>query len=204
MGVCGSSSSLLPHILLVGLENSGKTYFLYSRLKTIITPGNDSVRTKPTDSFNYEEVEIGAFNVAVWDLPGRANLRIFWPNFYRNLELAGVIYFIYYDNKDTLQESIRVMHDLFSEEELENVKILIILNKSRVDKKKKSEGEEKGNDENEYVNNMKEEIKKCIYFDLIKQKAKDIYFFDLYEPTTNENDMQKTQTQMKKFISSFD
>ena len=137
MGVCGSSSSLLPHILLVGLENSGKTYFLYSRLKTIITPGNDSVRTKPTDSFNYEEVEIGAFNVAVWDLPGRANLRIFWPNFYRNLELAGVIYFIDYDNKDTLQESIRVMHDLFSEEELENVKILIILNKSRVDKKKK-------------------------------------------------------------------
>ena len=54
------------------------------------------------------------------------------------------------------------------------------------------------------MNKIREEIKKTIYFDLIKQKAKDIYYFDLYESTTNENDMQKTQTQMKKFISSFD
>ena len=225
MGVCGSSSFHLPHIMLVGLENAGKTFFLYSRLKTIITPGNDSVRTKPTDSFNYEEVEIGAFNVAVWDLPGRTNLRIFWPNFYRTIEFSGLIYFIDYDNKDVLPESVRVMHDLLSEEELEDVKILIILNKSRVAKKKtfktnnlidddgkdgkeskgSKEKETSGKDEEENeMNKIREEIKKTIYFDLIKQKAKDIYYFDLYESTTNENDMQKTQTQMKKFISSFD
>ena len=71
---------------------------------------------------------------------------------------------------------------------------------SKGSKEKETSGKEEENE----MNKIREEIKKTIYFDLIKQKAKDIYYFDLYESTTNENDMQKTQTQMKKFISSFD
>ena len=39
---------------------------------------------------------------------------------------------IRYDNKETLEEAIRVMHDLLSEEELKDVNVYIIINKSKV------------------------------------------------------------------------
>jgi GTPase SAR1 family protein len=104
MGTCyGAQASGLKHLMLAGIEGCGKTFFLYSRLKQFITLSS-KVRTKPTDSFNYEVVEFGSFSVAIWDLPGRENLRIFWPNFYRNIEFSGLIYLIDYEDKDTLNE----------------------------------------------------------------------------------------------------
>jgi len=54
--------------------------------------------------FNYEKVTIGQFDVGIWDLPGKENLRLLWPNFYRNIDFAGVMYVIDYENKDTLSD----------------------------------------------------------------------------------------------------
>jgi hypothetical protein len=35
--------------MLAGIENSGKTLFLYARLKHLIASANDGIRTKPTE-----------------------------------------------------------------------------------------------------------------------------------------------------------
>jgi len=46
MGGCLSFSNK-NQILIAGLENSGKSFFLYARLKNFIT-GKTHIRTKPT------------------------------------------------------------------------------------------------------------------------------------------------------------
>ena len=44
---CVSSLTSRFQIVIVGLENSGKTFFLYARLKNFIT-GKTDIITKPT------------------------------------------------------------------------------------------------------------------------------------------------------------
>lgn len=52
MGMCGSVSKNLKHLMIAGIENSGKTYFLYSRLKQFIS--SKDIYTKPTDCKYYQ------------------------------------------------------------------------------------------------------------------------------------------------------
>ncbi len=50
MGKCGSTISKKSQILLAGIENSGKTFFLFSHGKNFISSGTaNKIRTKPTD-----------------------------------------------------------------------------------------------------------------------------------------------------------
>lgn len=100
---------------------------MYSRFKKLIH-SNSKITTETTYGFNYEIVEFGQIKAGIWDLPGRENLRLLWPNFYRNIDFAGVIYVIDYEEKDKLAETVRVMHDLLNEEELIKASILVLLN----------------------------------------------------------------------------
>ncbi len=45
---CASKGNKLNHIMLAGIENSGKTFFLYSKLNPLIKNDN-KVRTKSTE-----------------------------------------------------------------------------------------------------------------------------------------------------------
>lgn len=224
MGVCGTSASKMHHIMLAGIEKSGKTYFLYSRLNQFIT-ASTKIRTRSTEctkfiifnitflAFNYEEVDLGSFTVAVWDLPGRENLRMFWPNFYRAIDFSGLIYLINYDNKDSLNEGVKVMHDLLSEEELSDVCVLIVLNYARKDYDEFNKGEKMNIEDMEENtadiiedpkdNLIKEQIKKDIYYDLIKQN-KELFVLDIFDEKVSPADHQSTRNFFKKFISKFD
>jgi GTPase SAR1 family protein len=164
-------------------------------------------------AFNYEEVDLGSSTVAIWDLPGKENLRIFWPNFYRNIEFSGLIYLINYDNKDTLSESVKVMHDLLSEEELREVNVLIVLNYAKKDYDELNKGEKiKIEDLEENTadiiddpkdNMIKEQMKKDIYYELIKQ-PKELYVIDIFDDKVSATDHKKTRNFFKLFVSKFD
>jgi len=45
--MCGKIGSSVDHVMLAGVENSGKTYWLYSRLKKLIT-SSTNIKTIPT------------------------------------------------------------------------------------------------------------------------------------------------------------
>jgi hypothetical protein len=48
MGLCGTKTkSTSHHVMLAGIENSGKTFFLYTALNNFIK--NNKIRTKPTE-----------------------------------------------------------------------------------------------------------------------------------------------------------
>jgi hypothetical protein len=49
---CASKGNKLNHIMLAGIESSGKTFFLYSKLNPLIKNDN-KVRTKSTECKNF-------------------------------------------------------------------------------------------------------------------------------------------------------
>jgi signal recognition particle receptor subunit beta len=155
-------------------------------------------------AFNYEKIEAEPYEAYIWDIPGKENLRIFWPNFYRNILFHGVIYLINYDSKDTLDEAVQVMHDLLNEDELRNVVVLVILNYKKRDYNEIIENNinidipvEENDKKNCGMNPIiVSQMKKDILFDLIQQKDKDLYYMDLYE----EHKDSKIKDKMKEFI----
>jgi hypothetical protein len=136
-----------------------------------------------------------------------------WPNFYRNIDFSGLIYLINYDNKDTLSEAVKVMHDLLSEEELSDVLVLVVLNCAKKDFDEFNKGEKTNIEEvqentadiSEDPKNklLTDQIKKDIYFDLLKQN-KDLYVLDIYDEKVTPNDHVKTRNFFKQFILKFE
>ena len=64
-------------ILLLGLDNAGKTTCLY-KLKL-----NETVSTIPTIGFNVETVQpVPGLTMTVWDVGGQEKIRALWRHYY--------------------------------------------------------------------------------------------------------------------------
>lgn len=69
-------------IVLVGLDNAGKTTILYQFLM------NEVVHTSPTIGSNVEEVVWKNIHFIMWDLGGQESLRAAWNTYYTNTEVS--------------------------------------------------------------------------------------------------------------------
>lgn len=77
-----TSCSLEHKIVMVGLDNAGKTTILYQFLM------NEVVQTSPTIGSNVEEVIFRNIHFLVWDLGGQQSLRSAWSTYYTNTEVS--------------------------------------------------------------------------------------------------------------------
>ncbi len=68
-------------IVIVGLDNAGKTTILYQFLM------NEVVHTSPTIGSNVEEVIWKNIHFIMWDLGGQQSLRAAWSTYYSNTEV---------------------------------------------------------------------------------------------------------------------
>ncbi|CAG2058012.1 unnamed protein product [Timema podura] len=71
-------------IVMVGLDNAGKTTILYQYLM------NEVVHTSPTIGSNVEEVVWKNIHFIMWDLGGQQSLRAAWSTYYSNTEVLIV------------------------------------------------------------------------------------------------------------------
>lgn len=78
---------LIPEhkIVMVGLDNAGKTTILYQFLM------NEVVQTSPTIGSNVEEVVFRNIHFLVWDLGGQQSLRSAWSTYYTNTEFIIMV-----------------------------------------------------------------------------------------------------------------
>ncbi|KAM7302797.1 putative ADP-ribosylation factor, ARF [Ixodes scapularis] len=67
-------------VVIVGLNNAGKTTILYQFLM------NEVVHTSPTIGSNVEEVVWKNVHFIMWDLGGQESLRTTWNTYYSNAE----------------------------------------------------------------------------------------------------------------------
>jgi ADP-ribosylation factor 1/2 len=81
-------------ILMIGLDNSGKTTILY-KLKLGVVKS-----TLPTVGFNVETVNVKGIELTVWDLGGQDKIRPLWEHYYHNAE--GIIFVVDSNDKERL------------------------------------------------------------------------------------------------------
>ncbi|KAJ8917460.1 hypothetical protein NQ315_005507 [Exocentrus adspersus] len=72
-------------IVIVGLDNAGKTTILYQFLM------NEVVHTSPTIGSNVEEVVWRNIHFIMWDLGGQQSLRAAWSTYYTNTEASKAL-----------------------------------------------------------------------------------------------------------------
>ena len=157
---------------------------------------------------NFEEITIGTHNVIFWDLPGKETLRQFWPIFYRKIKFSGIIYLIDYFNKDNLNESIRVLHDLLNEPELSSCHVLIVINMEKKisdDDQNQFRKNKIDDDENNIdLDDVDEELKMIVHFDIMpSQENVKFHRINLYEEKSSSEQYNKVKEKMKIWLSAF-
>ena len=106
-------------ILMLGLDNSGKTVILYQYKM------EETVKTMPTIGFNVETIYYNDLNLTIWDVGG--NIRYLWKHYYNGT--AGIIFVVDSNDKDRIEESAEELQKLLAEEQLINCPLLILANK---------------------------------------------------------------------------
>lgn len=108
-------------ILILGLDNAGKTTILY-RLQL-----DEIVETIPTIGFNVETVQYKNIKFQVWDLGGQTSIRPFWRCYYPNTN--AVMFVVDSSDRDRIADAKQELHLMLEEEELKGVTLLVFANK---------------------------------------------------------------------------
>jgi len=122
----GQGSDIPKQVLMLGLSKSGKTKFLY---QTYAFTRNE--RDAETRGFNYEMIDTEGGKVGIWDIGGNEIMKEFWPYFYQNVKIDGVIYMIDASSEDSLKrikEIEQLITMLVHEEELKDKPFAIFFN----------------------------------------------------------------------------
>ncbi|XP_022697300.1 ADP-ribosylation factor-like protein 5B isoform X1 [Varroa jacobsoni] len=111
-------------VVIVGLNNAGKTTILYQFLM------GEVVHTSPTIGSNVEEVVWKNIHFIMWDLGGQESLRATWNTYYTNAEFLIVVV----DSTD--RERVPVTREelwrMLAHEDLAKAAVLVYANKQDV------------------------------------------------------------------------
>uniref|UniRef100_A0A5S6QS62 ADP-ribosylation factor-like protein 3 n=1 Tax=Trichuris muris TaxID=70415 RepID=A0A5S6QS62_TRIMR len=116
-----SSSGKDVRILLLGLDNAGKT----TLLKGLVS--EDITQVTPTQGFNIKSVVSDGFKLNVWDIGGQRKIRPYWKNYFENADM--LIYVIDSSDKRRFDETGMELMELLEEEKLAAVPLLVFANK---------------------------------------------------------------------------
>ena len=112
-------------VIMLGLDNSGKTTILYRlRLGEIVT-------TIPTIGFNVETIENNTWNktICLWDIGGLPKIRPLWNHYYSDIK--GLIWVYDISNNEEIENSKKELINVLSNEKIENnLPLLIYANKT--------------------------------------------------------------------------
>jgi ADP-ribosylation factor protein 1 len=109
-------------ILILGLDNAGKTAVLYA-----LQLGEALEYTVPTIGFNVETVTVGNMNIKMWDIGGQTKLRELWPHYFE--QANGVVFVVDSNDIDRMDLVRDEIHTLISNKELVGKPFLILANK---------------------------------------------------------------------------
>uniref|UniRef100_A0A8K9XF90 ADP-ribosylation factor-like protein 3 n=1 Tax=Oncorhynchus mykiss TaxID=8022 RepID=A0A8K9XF90_ONCMY len=117
----GTTESVELRIVLLGLDNAGKTTLLKS------LASEDINTITPTQGFNIKSVASHGMKLNVWDIGGQRKIRPFWKKYLENTDL--LIYVIDSADKKRFEETGLELEELIDEENLKGVPVLIFANK---------------------------------------------------------------------------
>ncbi|XP_010958792.1 putative ADP-ribosylation factor-like protein 5C isoform X1 [Camelus ferus] len=118
MGIFGKQER---KVIIVGLDNAGKTTILYQFLT------NEVVHTCPTIGSNVEEIVLQKTHFLMWDIGGQEALRSTWNTYYSNTEF--IILVIDSTDRDRLLTTREELYKMLAHEALRDASVLIFANK---------------------------------------------------------------------------
>ncbi|CAC5365003.1 ARL3 [Mytilus coruscus] len=125
-------------ILLLGLDNAGKTTILKS------LASEDISHITPTQGFNIKSVQSPGFKLNVWDIGGQRRIRPYWKNYFENTDLliyvidsadqkrfeeTSLIYVIDSADQKRFEETSLELTELLEEDKLMGAPLLVFANK---------------------------------------------------------------------------
>lgn len=111
-------------ILMVGLDNAGKTTILY-KLRL-----DETIGTVPTIGFNVESVKYKNISFTVWDMGGQDKIRNLWRVYLKGSK--GIIFVVDSTDKMRITEARHELTKLLEEEDLKDAHVLVFANKQDV------------------------------------------------------------------------
>ena len=108
-------------ILMIGLDNAGKTTVLY-KLKL-----GEVVTTIPTIGFNVETVEYKHISFTVWDVGGQTKIRALWQHYFQDTQ--GVIYVVDSSDPQRVEEARVELETVLEDDRLRDAALLVFANK---------------------------------------------------------------------------
>ncbi|XP_026645621.1 putative ADP-ribosylation factor-like protein 5C [Microtus ochrogaster] len=111
-------------VIIVGLDNAGKTTILYQFLS------NEMVHTCSTIGSNVEEIVFRKTRFLMWDLGGQEALRSSWDTYYSSTEF--VILVIDSTDWNWLPTTREELYKMLAHEALQDASVLIFANKQDV------------------------------------------------------------------------
>jgi len=116
------SDSNPARIVMLGLDNAGKTTILY-KVKI-----NETVATIPTIGFNVETVKpCKGLEFTVWDVGGQERIRALWRHYYQNCD--GLIFVVDSNDGARIEEAKDELYGILSHPEMREVPVLCFANK---------------------------------------------------------------------------
>lgn len=110
-------------ILILGLDNAGKTTILY-RLQN---DSDENIQTIPTIGFNVEVLQYKNIKFQVWDLGGQTSIRPYWRCYYPNTD--AIIFVVDSCDVERLGIAKQELMAMLQEEELKDAILLVFANK---------------------------------------------------------------------------
>lgn len=108
-------------ILMLGLDNAGKTTILY-KLKL-----NKIKTSAPTVGFNVETLTFKNVKFNMWDVGGQARLRPLWRHYFPATN--ALIFVIDSSDRDRMLQAKEELFSIIGEKEMEKVVLLVLANK---------------------------------------------------------------------------
>ena len=109
-------------VVLVGLENSGKTTLL-----SVLSDGKPVETTAPTIGLNVKMVKRGGVQMKCWDLGGQSQYRQEWGRYTRGCNV--IIFVIDASAMHLLPDAKAELHRLLEDRELATTPLLVVSNK---------------------------------------------------------------------------
>ena len=106
-------------ILILGLDNSGKTTFLHNLLQI---PGDIA----PTFGFTIQTANLFSYQVNFWDLGGQSSIRVFWRNYFEEI-VDGIIWVVDSTDENRLELAKHELHAVLKSDL--HCPVLIVANK---------------------------------------------------------------------------
>ncbi|MHA1211287.1 MAG: ADP-ribosylation factor family protein [Candidatus Heimdallarchaeota archaeon] len=109
------------NLTICGLDKAGKTtivnYLIHGEFKETI----------PTMGLNREKINLPKLQLDIFDLGGQTNFRPIWSDY--NEESDGLIFVVDASDKERIEESSEIFHDILDHQINQNIPVMILLNK---------------------------------------------------------------------------